>query len=66
MEPWRVINENSSNRSLAGGLSRYLDGAKTFQYALAPEPSLGNPLCVRVNSCESPRAPPLMDPPILC
>ena len=66
MGTWRIFNQTLSSRGPASGASRYLDGTKAFQYALAPLTCLSSPFCLRVNSCESPRAPPRMDPPTFC
>jgi len=66
MSPWQIFNESSANRGQTAGGTRYLDGIQTFQYALAPLASERNPFCLRLNSCESPRAPPPMDPPTFC
>jgi len=66
MSPWLIFNETQSSRGQASSGSRYLDGTKAFQYVLAPFTSHTSPFCLRLNSCESPRAPPRMDPPTFC
>ena len=66
MEPWRVINQLSSNRALAVGGSRHFESLKPCRYALLIPTSETTPFCLRLNSCESPRAPPPMDPPTFC
>jgi len=63
---YRASDESLASRSQLSGGSRELCSPKVFRYALAPTADLHTPFCQRVNSCESPRAPPLMDPPILC
>ena len=63
---WRVFTETLSSRGQNFGLSRDLDGLTAFQYVLAPLVRPRSPFCLRVNSCESPRAPPRMDPPTFC
>jgi len=67
MGPWVAYSETASSRGPATGFSRYLHGNEAFQYAL--HPLAGCPdsyFCLRLNSCESPRAPPPMDPPTFC
>jgi hypothetical protein len=59
------LGQNYNNRE-ALGASRFLDGANRFQYVLAILPGWTDPFCQRTNACESPRAPPTMDPPISC
>jgi hypothetical protein len=64
--PTRLVNEAYASRGQISGGSRHLDGAQAFQYMLAAPISWASPFCQRLNSCESPRAPPLMDPPTFC
>jgi hypothetical protein len=60
-----LVSDESATTRLAG--SPRLGGANNyFQYGLAPANRWPASFCLRLNSCESPRAPPLMDPPISC
>jgi len=64
--PIRFSNDTLANRGLLSGGFRFIDGSKEFQYALKPFASWPSPFCLRLNSCESSRAPPFMDPPTFC
>ena len=64
--PVRFSYDALSIRSLFSSGSRFINGSKGFQYVLVPVACWPNPFCLRLNSCESPRAPPLMDPPSFC
>jgi hypothetical protein len=62
--PMLVSDESAATR-LAGS-SRLGDANNYFQYGLAQALFWSVSFCPRLNSCESPRAPPLMDPPLSC
>jgi len=66
LSAWRAFDESLSSRNQISGTSRYLKDTEIFQYALAPMASSSAPFSLRINSCESPRAPPRMDPPTFC
>ena len=67
MGPWVAYIEAAASRGPATGFSRYLHRNEAFQYALSPLSGTSDPyFCLRLNSCESPRAPPPMDPPTFC
>jgi hypothetical protein len=57
------FSEDRMSRPATSAGSRAPVALRQFQYALSPLPRLSNHLCCELNACESPRAPPLMDPP---
>ena len=59
-------NQAFASRKQAAGAPGYFNAAKCFRYALITPACWLRVLGLRFNSCESPRAPPLMDPPIFC
>ena len=61
----RATTETFASRQQGLG-SHYLDGSQYSQYALISLARWPNPFCLRLNSCQTTRAPPLMDPPTLC
>ncbi len=63
--PARIADLTTGIRSLFTDGSRFVDTSKCFQYTLIA-PDWSKPFCLRHNSFESPRAPPLMDPPTSC
>ena len=66
LSAWQAFDPSVSSRPQVSGAARYLNNTKAFQYALAPVACLRDPFSLRINSCESPRAPPPMDPPTSC
>jgi hypothetical protein len=64
--PLRLTYEAFASRGQGNGGTSHLDGSEGYGSGLASLPDWSNPFCQRLNSFESPRAPPLMDPPILC
>jgi len=56
--PIRFTSDILSIRSLFPSGSPFIDGSKDFQYALISSACWPSPFCLRLNSCESPRAPP--------
>jgi hypothetical protein len=64
--PIRIVNEVFSIRGLTPSPSRPVNPSGRFQYKLAAFDPWAHSLCLRLNSCESTRAPPRMDPPISC
>jgi hypothetical protein len=63
--PVRIADLTLGIRALFSDGSRFIDSSKCFQYTLQA-PAWAKPFCPRLNSFESPRAPPLMDPPTFC
>lgn len=63
--PIPIFNETMAIRGTSGS-SRHLRNPRDFQYAFAPLALRSASFCLRLNSFESPRAPPFMDPPISC
>ncbi len=63
--PVRIADLTLSIRGIFSDGSRFIDGSQCFQYALTA-PVWSKPFCPRLNAFESPRAPPLMDPPSFC
>jgi len=61
LSPVQILNEALAIRGPFPS-SRQLKITKKFQYILAPLTCWSAAFCLRLNSCESPRAPPLMDP----
>jgi hypothetical protein len=61
-----IPNQLVSAREQGAGTGRENETTLIFSYLLMPGICWTNPFCLRLNSCESPRAPPLMDPPISC
>lgn len=61
--PLRISDQGLAGRSPLFGSSRDLNGTNCFQYNLVLPICWAEPFSLRPNSCESPRAPPLMDPP---
>ncbi|HUB66120.1 MAG TPA: hypothetical protein VL981_01390 [Candidatus Methylacidiphilales bacterium] len=55
--PIRITDPTTGIRSLFTDGSRFIDGAQCFQYVLG-SPAWAKPFCLRLNSFESPRAPP--------
>ena len=53
-------------RYLLSGGTRVVDETKEYAVGVALTICWTTPLPLHPNSCESPRAPPLMDPPISC
>ena len=66
LSPVQIFNETLAIRGSSSGSSRVLGNSRDFQYALPSMDCWSGSFCLRLNSCESPRAPPLMDPPIFC
>jgi hypothetical protein len=64
--PLRLSNEGLASRSQFAGSSRNPNDSKGFQYSLVVPICWAKPFFLRLNSCESPRAPPPMDPPTFC
>ena len=64
--PVQNIDWATTDRIAGADAGQGLNGENGFRYALAPLPGWSNPFCLRLNSCESPRAPPRMDPPFSC
>jgi hypothetical protein len=65
--PLRISNGGLvGGRSQLSGSSRQLDDSKGIQYSLMAPVCWAKPFFLRLNSCESPRAPPPMDPPTFC
>lgn len=64
--PWQATMEPQYNRKQLSGTPRSIHDSNYFQYALVLPTHWQSTLCVRLNSCESPRAPPPMDPPTFC
>jgi hypothetical protein len=52
-------------RALTSSPERFPAAPRALQYVLSSAFPWTHPFCWQVNSCESPRAPPLMDPPQL-
>ncbi|MCE0497201.1 MAG: hypothetical protein LV481_04560 [Methylacidiphilales bacterium] len=63
--PIRIADLTLGIRGIFSDGSRFMDGAKCFQYAFQA-PAWSKPFCLRLNAFESPRAPPPMDPPTFC
>ncbi len=66
LNPLRLGNEALALKLPLSASTRLSDDLKAFQYALPLADGCAADFCLRLNSCESPRAPPLMDPPTLC
>jgi len=63
--PMGIVNQAFAIRGPAGSW-RSAEGLNSIQYALISPGHSPGPFCLRLNSCESPRAPPPMDPPTFC
>ena len=66
LNPASIFNETLAMRGPLSGSSRHLETLKNFQYNLVPLLCWSGSLCLPLHSCESPRAPPPMDPPYFC
>jgi len=64
--PLPLYNQAFASRVQLNGTTVHPGGLNEFQYALVSAMRWESHFCLRLNSCESPRAPPLMDPPTLC
>jgi len=66
LAPLLISNQAYASRKQAPGAPRSFGDTKCFRYALITPACWLSALCLRFNSCESPRAPPRMDPPVFC
>ena len=64
--PTRLLTNALGVRPAASSGARLFEGPGRFSLYRLPYDNSGNEFCLRLDLFESPRAPPLMDPPLSC
>ena len=66
LAPLRVSDQSLASRKQIVGTPRYFDSSKCYRYSLIPARCWLKSLSSQLNSGQTTRGPPLMDPPHFC